>query len=239
MGKIVDITGQRFGRLTVIEQAGRSNGRQVLWKCKCDCGNEIITQGGHLRSGHTQSCGCYNKQRTQETQRKDITNQRFGKLIALEPTTDFNNRNRHTMWLCKCDCGNITKVSINNLLSKATQSCGCLKTSIGELNIETLLRENNIEYIKEKTFKDLGKLRFDFYLPTYQRLIEFDGIQHYKELNGIWDKKQSLQERKNRDKIKNQYALNNNIPLVRIPYWKRDNITLEMLLGNQYLIKEE
>lgn len=93
------------------------------------------------------------------------------------------------MWLCKCDCGNITKVLINNLLSKATQSCGCLKTSIGELNIETLLRENNIEYIKEKTFEDLGKLRFDFYLPTYQRLIEFDGIQHYKELNGIWDKK--------------------------------------------------
>lgn len=58
MGKI-DLTGERFGRLTVIEEAGRSNGRQVLWKCQCDCGKECVVVSQSLRNGTTSSCGCF------------------------------------------------------------------------------------------------------------------------------------------------------------------------------------
>jgi hypothetical protein len=48
-----------------------------------------------------------------------------------------------------------------------------------------------------------------------------------------------LTENKINDKIKNNYAKEKNIPLVRIPYWERDNITLDLIMGNKYLIKEE
>ena len=53
-----DLTGKRFGRLTVIEEAGRDKFKRVLWKCRCDCGNEIVTAYGNLMNGDTKSCGC-------------------------------------------------------------------------------------------------------------------------------------------------------------------------------------
>lgn len=58
MGVVADIAGQKFNRLTAIEPVGRNKRNSVLWRCKCDCGNEIITTVSHLRSGHTKSCGC-------------------------------------------------------------------------------------------------------------------------------------------------------------------------------------
>ena len=59
--KLVDLTGQRFGRLTVIERAGTHNGH-ASWKCKCICGREKITDSGSLRNGRTTSCGCYHNE---------------------------------------------------------------------------------------------------------------------------------------------------------------------------------
>jgi hypothetical protein len=56
--KFVDRTGQRFGKLVVTEQAGRNALKKVLWKCKCDCGNEAIVVAGSLITGNTESCGC-------------------------------------------------------------------------------------------------------------------------------------------------------------------------------------
>lgn len=53
----IDLTGQRFGRLTVICDAGRNRGH-VLWRCACSCGNETIVFSQNLRSGKTRSCGC-------------------------------------------------------------------------------------------------------------------------------------------------------------------------------------
>ena len=58
MSNIIDITGQRFGRLTVVACAGRTKRGNTIWTCRCDCGNEKIVQASHLRSGSTTSCGC-------------------------------------------------------------------------------------------------------------------------------------------------------------------------------------
>lgn len=58
MGKFKDLTGLKFGKLTVIEQAGHDKYNKILWKCKCDCGNETITHGRDLVNGHCKSCGC-------------------------------------------------------------------------------------------------------------------------------------------------------------------------------------
>ena len=78
-------------------------------------------------------------------------------------------------------------------------------------------------------------MRFDFYLTKENRLIEFDGEQHFLA-NGGWNDENNLVLVQKRDKIKNEYALSHNIPLVRIPYWERDNITLDMIMGDKYLV---
>ena len=62
--KKIDLTGQRFGRLIVIREYGRAKDGTVLWLCKCECGAEIVVRGGNLRSEHTQSCGCIQRERS-------------------------------------------------------------------------------------------------------------------------------------------------------------------------------
>lgn len=62
MGKIIDLTGKRFGRLTVIERVENDNQKKPQWRCKCDCGNETIARANALRRGTIVSCGCYSKE---------------------------------------------------------------------------------------------------------------------------------------------------------------------------------
>ena len=61
MGKFVDRTGQLFGRLRVVSEAGRNRLKKVLWKCQCDCGGFITVPSGALVTGNTKSCGCVPK----------------------------------------------------------------------------------------------------------------------------------------------------------------------------------
>lgn len=228
--RLIDLKGQRFGYLTVLEKAHTDANRTVYWKCICDCGTEKIIAGSNLRSGKIKSCGCQMAKKP-----KDLTGQIFGKLTAL----NYIHKNGKVYWNCQCECGNMTQVLTNHLLSYHTQSCGCISYSIGEANIANILSANQIEFIQEYKPQELDMLRFDFYLPHYNRLIEFDGKQHYQPCGGSWDNKDNLQCRQARDKIKNNYALEHQIDLIRIPYWERDNITLEMILGNQYIITGE
>lgn len=58
-----DLRGKRFGKLIALDVVGKDKARNILWKCKCDCGREIIVKSCELNRGHTQSCGCYQKQR--------------------------------------------------------------------------------------------------------------------------------------------------------------------------------
>lgn len=119
-----DLTGIRFGRLVVLKEAGRDYDGHVMWECQCDCGNICVTSGKRLLNGTTKSCGCFAREMAFERKFKDITGQRFGKLIALRW---FKNEDEKITWECKCDCGNTTYVSSGNLLSGHTKSCGCLQ----------------------------------------------------------------------------------------------------------------
>lgn len=56
--KFIDRTGQRFGKLVVVEEAGRDANKKVLWRCVCDCGGETVLPSGSLVTGNTTSCGC-------------------------------------------------------------------------------------------------------------------------------------------------------------------------------------
>ncbi len=73
------------------------------------------------------------------------------------------------------------------------------------------------------------KLSFDFYLPNYNTCIEYDGKQHF-EITGGYYNEHSFEELQNRDNIKNQYCENNNIKLIRVPYWDYDNLNETYLI---------
>lgn len=227
--KAIDLTGQTFGMLTVLRRGENAKDGHAKWICQCACENHTIIEvnSNQLKKGNTKSCGCLRGKN--EKYYKDLTNQKFGKLTAKEMV---GSASKSKLWRCECDCGNKEFfTTAHHLLSGNTKSCGCLK-STGELNIQNLLIENQIHFEREKIFKDLGLYRFDFYLPKYNRLIEFDGEQHFKQ-NIFFD---NLEEIQKRDQEKNEWAKENNVPLVRIPYWERDNITLDMILGDKYLV---
>ena len=121
--QLTDMTGQKFGRLTVIERDYSRKSKHVYWLCKCDCGNITSIRAQNLRSGHAQSCGCLRAETRKQP--KDMTGQKFGKLTVVE--RDLNRKNTGVYWLCKCDCGNIKSIQADSLRSGHTQSCGCLR----------------------------------------------------------------------------------------------------------------
>lgn len=88
----------------------------------------------------------------------------------------------------------------------------------------------------------MDRKRFDFaifkkeYPEKIFRLIEFDGEQHFYRTKRMWNSTETVEDIQKRDREKDQWAKDHNIPLVRIPYWERDNITLDMILGDKYLI---
>jgi very-short-patch-repair endonuclease len=103
---------------------------------------------------------------------------------------------------------------------------GCPKCSEsqGEKKIRIFLESNNINYEYQKSFnkcRNKRQLYFDFYLPEYNYLIEFDGKQHYG-LVEFWT--DNYEDTQTNDKIKNEFARENGIYLLRIPYWEIDNI---------------
>jgi hypothetical protein len=112
--------GQKFGRLTVVEKAGRDKKRNALWLCRCDCGGEKIVRGYDLKNGKTQSCGCLRYEEL-KGRAEDLSGQRFSRLLVLERSED----KKRTAWLCKCDCGNEVIVTSLNLKNGSSNSCGC------------------------------------------------------------------------------------------------------------------
>ena len=107
---------------------------------------------------------------------------------------------------------------------------GCPKCSEskGEKRISIWLKNHNIKYISQKKFYDcidIKPLPFDFYLPDYNLCIEYDGEQHFKSVE-FFGGLDGYNKRIKHDKIKNEYCENNNIKLLRIPYYK--NIEYEL-----------
>ena len=217
-----DLSGQRFGRLLVLEDTKKRMYKSVIWKCECDCGNIVEVYAPSLKNGSTRSCGCLHKEQLSEYMSKDISNQRFGKLLALEPTDERSNGK--VVWKCKCDCGNIAYVASSSLLCGNTQSCGCVK-SRGEQKIAELLQQNNIYYRREYVFPNLPNRRFDFYIPCCNVCIEYDGSQHFDKNNPFYSEK-NVQ----RDKEKDNFCKDNDIILLRIPYTDFDKISISYIL---------
>lgn len=130
MGRPVkDISGQHFGKLTVIrESERRGKAGEVYWFCACDCGNEAEVIGNNLRSGQSKSCGCERTLRSgfngeyHGNAFKDLTGNYYGRWHVLGYIGKVKGS---AVWLCECSCGTIREVVGNNLRRGQSISCGC------------------------------------------------------------------------------------------------------------------
>ena len=231
-GLTENIIGKKFNHLTVLSKSDKNESGKIKYKCECDCENKTIVfvNRTDLQNGHTTSCGCARKKYKID----DIVSNK--QIIGY---VGSKNNNGHYYYKVKCLLCGREYEALGQTLEK-TIGCGCQK-SIGEFNIIQILQQNNIKYYKEYCFPN-SLLRFDFALldkdNNIYRLIEFDGEQHYEQniKNSGWNTYEKYQYTLKNDLKKNQIAKDNNIPLVRIPYWERDNITLKLLLEDKYLI---
>lgn len=144
------------------------------------------------------------------------------KLIIKEPISTKGK----DYWICECACGNIVILNEQEIVG---EGCGaaCL-TSRGELCAADLFNELNIKYQVQKKFEDFD-LRFDFYLPEYNIIIECDGAQHFRSLNNEWNSNKKLQETRDRDKRKQEYCGKHGITLLQIPFWDKQKLNKEYL----------
>jgi hypothetical protein len=134
----------------------------------------------------------------------------------------YEKSNKKILIICKLH-GVFTQTPNNHL-----NGAGCPKCceSKGEMKIRNYFEKNNIRYLRQMTFnncKNKKSLFFDFYLPDYDVLIEYDGELHYKSVE-YFGGDVGLQYRKYNDNIKNMYVIENNLNLVRISYIDYENI---------------
>lgn len=233
-----NLIGQVFNYFTVIDGPIRKN-KKIYWNCRCQCGTEKLIRSDGLKNGTTKSCGCYKKSVLIENniirQTLDLTNQRFGKLLAKEKT-DKRNADGRVIWKCLCDCGNWCEANTHDLQQGKISSCGCIKSK-GEFIIKQLLESANLSFEEQKSFSDCKFLdsgycaRFDFYVNN-EYIIEYDGEQHYYYKNNpnTWNTKENFLMTQQHDIYKNQWCKDNNIPLIRIPYTKLDTLCIEDLM---------
>ncbi len=113
MANVIDLTGQQFGSLIVLEQAGYKD-RCAAWLCRCSCGHEWVVSGGNLRkSGGVRSCkSC--------SSRENLLGRRFGKVVVVE---DGGVRKSKSTWWCRCDCGAVFKTHAAALKTGVVSAC--------------------------------------------------------------------------------------------------------------------
>lgn len=129
MSYVNEIQGKRFGSLTVIGKVNVNRRWEAL--CRCDCGNEKVVSARGLVRGDTKSCGCQTNKLKSIGRSVDLVGKKFGKLAVIEQGKGIaqgTKRRFNNSWLCKCECGNISEVTSNALLSGNTTSCGCGRT---------------------------------------------------------------------------------------------------------------
>lgn len=201
-----DLTGQRFGKLVVLEYTGFDKERGTQWKCQCDCGNIKIV---NITRDKPKSCGCSRKSRRYEhgcQSHADLAGQKFGKWTVLYEV-DRKDHETGSRWLCRCECGREQDISGWRL--RAGKSVACRSC-----------------FFKEHPRKN------KLIIPDKNYIIEFDGPQHFKAVG--WGSKSQIKATFERtvknDKIKNNYCAQHNIPLIRIPYTHANDIVLDDLL---------
>lgn len=212
----------------------------------CKCGNVFFTSYNKFRTQNHQQCkecGLEIRCKARRVPYNIIKN-----YIEIESdssckliTTEIKSVTQKLKIVCKC--GNIFYKSFSKFKTANQQTCPCCAKSKGEISIEKYLIGKNIQYKPQYSNIDCiykKALPFDFAIiginDNILCLIEYDGEQHFKPVAFGGIKKEiatiNFEEIKIRDQIKNDYCQQNNITLIRIPYWEFDNI--EQILAREF-----
>lgn len=252
-----NLQGKTFGDLIALFPVRTYENKRLYWLCKCKCGNIKIVLSTNLVTNKIKSCGCLRSKTTKEhitninrLRRINLIGETYGFLQVIEldeeKTKEKSNNGKyiHYYWKCKCSlCGNIESVRSDSLTENLKTCCSncSSNSSQGEKEIFEILTKNNISFTRQKVFDDCRlpsgwPAKFDFYI-NQKVLVEFDGIQHYRKSPIPYFDYEKIHQS---DLIKNNWCIKNNIPLIRIPYYKLGKITLEDLTPEKtkFLIKE-
>ena len=232
-GRFKDLTGQKFGRLTALYPVDKTDNKW-RWLCQCDCKKYVLVRSTYLISLHTQSCGCYKRERMIFGNLNNLSGQTFNNIYVIEY---YDSKKEHPRYKAKCLLCNKEFIVSADALRNGQKSCGCLRSSQEEI-VDKILRENQINFKREYTFPDLtgrnnNKLRFDFAIfdsnGDIYSLIEIQGPQHYKNIYNLSE--EDFKESLERDKKKKDYCLKNKYYLNCIDW--DENFTLERIMYKQ------
>lgn len=198
-----------------------NNTTKMKFICKKD-GYELITTFANL-----QYCRCYGCER--KIYRKKLSNHIEKHMLPIEIIGEYENSFSKIKCICKI-CNKIFYTTPNSIISQNSihGECAYYNKSKGEDFICDFLNKYNITFNSQQTFEDLKgvggyKLRYDFYLPTYNILIEYQGKQH-EEVIEYFGGVENFKKQQEHDKRKREYAEKYNIKLLEIWYWDFKNI---------------
>lgn len=215
-----DITGQKFGRWTVIS---KDKSKPQYYICECECGTRRSVYGSSLRLGRTLSCGCLKAERAKE---KNLENAKshIGEKYGWLTITGYELRGKDHYYHCKCDCGNEVTAIGKNIFFGNTLSCGCMNSKANEM-MDKILRKHHVSFAREYKFSECADKRplpFDFAIfdPDGELigLIENNGSLHYSTSGTGWDTPERLIKQQKHDYLKRKFAEDNGIPFLVIPY---------------------
>ncbi len=118
------LTGQTFGRWTVLDQLERTEKGERKWLCRCQCGRERYVLERSLKSGGSLSCGCLRKEAVRETLSRELTGMEFGDLTVLK-RAEHQRKNGGIWWQCQCLCGKTCEYPATLLTTGKRTHCGC------------------------------------------------------------------------------------------------------------------
>lgn len=115
--------GEKYGKLTIVDIIPKYKNNRTYYKCTCECGNIRYGLGYEIKNGKTYQCLECAEQTRKQKHRRDITGQKFGRLIVKKMLPHFKENKTYVE--CQCDCGNIKNIVMSNVVNGHTSSCGC------------------------------------------------------------------------------------------------------------------
>lgn len=193
--------------------------------------------GSHLYGNGCPDCCNENKNNSSNK----LSNSEFFKRsinLGFKPCFNYINYDHNTTFEC-LKCHYKFNSTLHNILAGGSCPNCSPKVSHGEMLIRYYLNKHNISYISEKRFDDCVDKRplpFDFYLPDYSTLIEYQGKQHFEHINYFYETRNSLKDRKHKDYLKSKYAKENGYKLLRPTYKTNTQEKIDKYL-DRYLVK--